>query len=742
MKIFTRTVSLLSFAFLFTMICGTGRAQFNVNTSVNLQISGLNDADHHSAATTDGKMWIAFFRQNGSTYNMMAQLLDAAGTRLLGPDGIVVSSQPTGSAIYVFSVCVDASNNLIIACQDQRSGSNQAVAYKIDQNGNHLWGSAGIILGGGLSPYPGVLSNGETVIAWNESTSSTLKMQKIKTNGVPAWATPVSVLIGTTKTTRGQVIPTLNGTFTLLIQRKGTGVSSTLWAQRYDTAGTALAVSAVQLSTLTASSSRYYSVLADGDTTYVGYFVASGSRFNSYLQRVNPDVTIPWGINGSNFNTSVGSTDYYQMWTTINKAPGSSYIWSFSNFTNSAQSQYGIYVQKFNKTTGARQFTDLAKNLVPVSTSRDQHFGVPIMVGDAPIYMQYEDVTYKIFASRLDADGNFVWTGNRIELSSSTASAGTPKMRYEFCPDGPNRCVGIWTENRGSGYLGYAQDISRLGVIGVLVATQGGVTPTIEIGGTLQLLATVYPANAIQTVTWKIRPVTGNATIDQTGLVTSQGIGTIWAIATTDQDMTVMDSLLITITPPSKTLTMTMFLEGLYAGEGVMVKAQDENGDHFGGNIADEVTLELHNTSDYANIVYTKTLVDLTTSGVIQATGIPGNYNGFYYLTVKHRNGIETTTADSVDFSGLTISYSFDAPSKAFGNNMTVSLDGTALIYTGDENQDGIVDGGDLSDIGNLAALASGGYIPQDINGDGLVDGSDLSVAGNNAANAVGVSLP
>ena len=741
MKIFTRATITLSFAFLLTMMCGVARAQFNTNTSVNLQISGLNDADHHSAATTDGKMWIAFFRQNGSTYNMMAQLLDASGTRLLGPDGIVVSSQPTGTATFVFSVCVDASNNLIIACQDQRSGSNVAVVYKIAEDGTQLWDSTGIVLGAGLSPYPGVLSNGETVIAWNETSSNSLKMQKVKTNGVVAWATPISVLVGTTKTTRGQVVPTLNGTFTLVFQKKGVGVSTTLYAQRYDTSGTALVTSSIQLSQYTASGSRYYSVLADGDTTYVGYFVASGSRFNSYLQRINPTVTTPWGMNGSNFCTSIGGSDYYQMWTTINMTPGSNYVWAFSNFTNSLQSQYGIYVQKFLTTTGARQFTDQAKNLVPVSASRDQHFGVPILVDDAPIYMQYEDVTYKIYAARLDVNGNFVWTGNRIELSSSTATAGVPKMRYEFCPDGPNRCVGIWTENRGTMYLGYAQGITKSGLIGVVVETQGGVPATITTtGGTLQMVASVVPAAANQHVTWSIVPGTGTATIDPTGLVTALSFGTVWAKATSVLDLTVKDSIMVTIAQPLKNLNMTLLLEGLYFGAGTMNKAFDESGPHFQGDTADIITVELHNNITYSTIEYS-TPATLSTTGT-STVAIPGNKNDFYYLTIKYRNGIETTSALPVDFSGSVTSYAFDAPYKAYGSNMGLMNDGAAVIYTGDENQDQIVDGTDLSEIGNLADVAASGYLPQDINGDGLVDGSDLSAAGNNADVAVGAVLP
>jgi hypothetical protein len=103
---------------LFYMIPGMGHAQWNTDTYVNLPISSFEVADMETASTTDGKTWIAFYVQNSGNYDMYAQLLDANGYKLLGTDGMLVSNHTSGSATFVFNVCVDASNNLIIAFQD------------------------------------------------------------------------------------------------------------------------------------------------------------------------------------------------------------------------------------------------------------------------------------------------------------------------------------------------------------------------------------------------------------------------------------------------------------------------------------------------------------------------------------------------------------------------------------------------------------------------------------------------
>ena len=150
-----------------TSFSGRVSAQWNTNIAVNQQISGLVTADMQTASTTDGKLWVAFYHENSGNYDMRAQLFDADGNKLLGNDGVLVSNQPTGSATFVFNVCADGANNLIVGCQDQRSGDMQAVLYKISQSGTHLWSPSGVILGQGLAPYPTALTNNEIVVAWN-----------------------------------------------------------------------------------------------------------------------------------------------------------------------------------------------------------------------------------------------------------------------------------------------------------------------------------------------------------------------------------------------------------------------------------------------------------------------------------------------------------------------------------------------------------------------------------------------
>ena len=134
--------------------------------------------------------------------------------------------------------------------------------------------------------------------------------------------------------------------------------------------------------------------------------------------------------------------------------------------------------------------------------------------------------------------------------------------------------------------------------------------------------------------------------------------------------------------------------------------------------------------------------MNLSISGDVSLSPVPENLKNNYYITVKHRNSIETTSADPVSFAEPDIMYDFStSASKAYGNNEK-SVQGTYVIYGGDENQDGLVDSSDMIDLDNAASSFTVGYLVTDINGDGLVDSSDMILIDNNAGDFVRTILP
>ena len=198
------------------------------------------------------------------------------------------------------------------------------------------------------------------------------------------------------------------------------------------------------------------------------------------------------------------------------------------------------------------------------------------------------------------------------------------------------------------------------------------------------------------------------------------------------------------LSPSTKTLNLTsVLLEGLYIGGGTMRQAMGESGPQWPAGIADHITVELRNSSSYSTVEFMASDVELMTNGSAIIT-IPAQHSDSYYITIKHRNHIETVSAAPVSFTDPSITYSFDDLAQAFGNNLKEMVPGSGYfaIYGGDINHDGYVDSGDYPDVINDSFNYLYGYLNTDLNGDGWVDSGDYPMLVNNSYNYVTIIIP
>ncbi len=449
-------------------------AQWSSNTSLNLQASSYLSGDIHSNMDSKGGTYIAFFKPNGaSAYNMCVQYIDNAGIKKFGADGITLNTYPANSATFVFNTMVDDRDNFIVCFQDERTGTS-AVAYKINGQGQSMWETNpglgdGILLGTGLSPYPCQLSGGDYMFAWNNGTTNKINYCKVLNSGVLAWpsAKEIAPPISGRSISRVQLVPHTADKWGMVFQQRngtvGNPTSTTLYAKQLDSAGNSLWTSSA-LSNSVTSNSRYYDVQSSGDITFIGYYGNPNlqNRFDSYLQRVDADGTMPWGINGVDFATD---QTYYEMTTQFSFVGETNEIWALSTYSNGAQTQYGIYTQRFNSSTGARLLSDAAQQVFPVSANAEQQ--PPSKLGicsDGNLVFMLYDVTTKIFAAKINNTGGLLWPGGKIEIAGTVNN----KLRYNFAGLTGDQAVIVWQETRDASDNPYAQNVTCAGNIGVI----------------------------------------------------------------------------------------------------------------------------------------------------------------------------------------------------------------------------------------------------------------------------------
>jgi hypothetical protein len=179
-------------------------------------------------------------------------------------------------------------------------------------------------------------------------------------------------------------------------------------------------------------------------------------------------------------------------------------------------------------------------------------------------------------------------------------------------------------------------------------------------------------------------------------------------------------------TPASANINITVIPEGFYNLSTLKLEMRDT------------VTAYIANSAfPFAKIDSSKAVIDsVTFTGAFNFRNIS---NGTYYIIVKHRNSMETWSSSGGEniTNGSTVSYDFtSALSKAYGNNM--ALKGSKYcIYSGDVNQDGIIDATDVSSVENDAVNSANGYVNTDLTGDSFTDASDVSIVENNSSAGV-----
>ena len=445
--------------FLFFLLAAafSSQSQWTNNTSTNTLVANKDASDIQTANTNDGRTWIAFYSQRGANYDMRAQLLNANGSKVFGDTGILVSNKKSGSATFVFNVCVDKDNNFIIAYQIAKGSAYECIMQKINTSGQLLWTANGVDLGGGLAPYPTTLSTNEIAVAWNDN-SGKIDYQKVSADGIAAWASPkVFTGSGTHSVSRAQLVAGTNGNFSMVYQDQFSAPFYThLFAQKFDNNGIAVWATPVQISTLTTVSYRYFDVINEKDTTYVGYYgnPSNSNRFNAYVQRINADGSLPWGVNGGIFSNLTGANDPYEQTIYIAKKPGSYYMWAVCTVTNSLQTESGVFVQEYSL-AGNTFFGGTGKQVLPVSANLySLAFSQLSLCDDNPVFL-VTGSNNKLAAVKLDNGGNIAWKNKATILG---ASANT-KFRYGFTNFYKGQAVAVWQEDKGDGNKPYAQNI-------------------------------------------------------------------------------------------------------------------------------------------------------------------------------------------------------------------------------------------------------------------------------------------
>ena len=196
----------------------------------------------------------------------------------------------------------------------------------------------------------------------------------------------------------------------------------------------------------------------------------------------------------------------------------------------------------------------------------------------------------------------------------------------------------------------------------------------------------------------------------------------------------------VTMVAPCSIVNLKLFIQGYYSSISAMAPVKNNHDGVSALNEVESITVELHNATTYETLY--ATTATLKTDGTAVCAFLTGPI-GSYYIVVKNTNAIQTWSATPQTVGNVALTYDFSTgANKAYDNNMIDLGGGVFGFYSGDINQDDVIDGSDSPDLDLDIFNSEFGIRVTDLNGDGTVDGSDATYLENNAFNSVFAHYP
>ena len=465
---------------LFGLLPFFSNAQFANDSTNNVVIQdaiGSEQATPLISSRSDGGVYISWFDQSSGMYVLRMQRLDALGNKLWGPNGVVVSNANQNTALFRYDLKTDNEGNAIVAFQDQRTGSMQVVAQKMDSTGAPVWANNGVVLADadaaqGLAPVIGVLSNNNVVVAWNAYSSTNQKwVCYIELNPATgasingAGPDKIKPATGTTPNySRPSIASYANNEYYLMyVQETGNfpGLTSKLFVKRMATNYVSLWAAPIQFTTKTITAFFFPRIISDGGTGFLCAF-NTGNPTNAaltcvYLQHVDSTGAM-WSTTGTALTSSTTINSYlgdYFYNSTTNQT------WVGLQVTNSGQSASGNSIQRVNNaglnlcgTDGIVVDAQTSNMTIPVGIAQDDNNAILVYYTGG-----FNQVSIK--ATLIDSMGVKQWAFNEKAINVTASN----KDDIGISRVNNHQLIVSWTDTRNDNGI-YAQNINDDGTLG------------------------------------------------------------------------------------------------------------------------------------------------------------------------------------------------------------------------------------------------------------------------------------
>ncbi|HER44056.1 MAG TPA: T9SS type A sorting domain-containing protein [Candidatus Eisenbacteria bacterium] len=397
--------------------------------------------------------------RDGISISVYAQRIDADGNPLWAENGIPVYA--TEDFVQTIRIVSDGAGGAIILWVDQRAGSDDVYAQRIDADGNLLWAPLGVAVCGDLSSQWEVIAisddAGGAIIAWSDwrNGNTDVYAQRIDSNGASLW-TPDGI----------PVVSQMNDQYNPRIYSDRSGGAIIAWydyrngpseiySQRISSDGSAL-WAADGIPVCPGGDQYDFGFVCDGASVFVAWQEYRDMYDDIFLQRLDMNGSPLWDPGGIIASTYWGYK--YSPRIAEDQNGGAIVLWYDERGDN-----YSVYAQRVNPDGGVVWDEE---GVMVYNAAGDSELRI-IADGSGGVFVPldpylWESDSYDIRVQHVDGNGNLLWP---LPLGAAVCTAGGEQYAPFPIDDGSGGVIIAWEDMRN--YMDFDIYAQRFGASGL-----------------------------------------------------------------------------------------------------------------------------------------------------------------------------------------------------------------------------------------------------------------------------------
>jgi hypothetical protein len=379
--------------------------------------------------------------RTGTNYDIYAQRIDGRGFPLWTAEGVAVcTAVNTQENPQVIS---DMAGGVIVVWQDLRGGTTDIYAQRLDGSGTPLWSAngVGICTAPNTQQYPQMASDGAggAIIAWQDDRggSQDIYARRVDVSGLALW-TLDGVAISTAAAS--QVAPQLvsdDAGGAIITWKDSRSGADDIYAQRVNGTGVVQWAADAAVCTATGAQSEHQ-IVRDGHGGGIIVWQDGRSTYDIYVQRISSGGAPIWMANG----VAVCADSYEQTKPQVisDSSDGVIIAWQ-----DNRTYDWNIYARRVNA-SGTPMWTANGVAICTYSNYQESPQLVPDGDGGAVVVWQDNRTGsyYDIYAQRVNSVGTTLWTNNGVSVCNLNYHQQNPRI----VSDDMNGAIIAWQDYR------------------------------------------------------------------------------------------------------------------------------------------------------------------------------------------------------------------------------------------------------------------------------------------------------